>query len=78
MEENQVVYPRNIQHVSGSFMMNIPSPIARKLRLVKGQCIMVGESDGRIIIKPVDMGVAKRILGYGTIPAKPDGIPASQ
>ena len=62
MKSSQKAYPRNIQYNSGSLMITIPSTIAHKFELKKGQMVMVGYSNDLIIIKPTDVKLAKKDL----------------
>lgn len=62
MDESQRAYTRIIYGQKSSLLISIPSQIARRLDLKAGQSILVGESEGKIIIKPMDAKLAKKDL----------------
>ena len=62
MEQKQKAYPRNIQYISGSLMVCIPSTIAGRFGLKKGQTVLVGCSDDLIIVKPMEVKLARKDL----------------
>ena len=62
VDKSQKAYPRTVIKQGNSLLVNIPSHIVHKLGIQAGQFILVGENDGLVIIKPMDIKLAKKDL----------------
>ncbi len=72
MESSQRAYPRVIYKNKKSLLINIPKQIAYRMDLAPGQYVLVGTSDGVIIVKPMDAKLAKKDL---RAELAPEGMP---
>ena len=62
MEQSQKAYPRKVQRQINSLCVNIPSTIINRLEITSGQYVLVGLSDGIILVKPMEAKLAKKDL----------------
>ena len=62
MEQSQKAYPRKVVRQGHSLCVNIPSTIINRLEITSGQYVLVGLSDGIILVKPMEAKLAKKDL----------------
>ena len=62
MEQSQKAYPRKVVKLGNSLFVNIPSAIINRLEITSGQYVLVGLSDGIILVKPMEAKLAKKDL----------------
>ena len=62
MEQSQKAYPRKVVKLGNSLFVNIPSAIINRLEITSGHYVLVGLSDGIILVKAMEAKLAKKDL----------------
>ena len=62
MKSEQKIHVRKFQRTRSSLLLTVPSDIVSSLDLRKGQSALIGESEGKIIIKPTEIKLTRKDL----------------